>query len=92
MKARDVSFIAIVAVVIIGVCLLSLVGKARDLPADESHYAAQTRAQCLACHRPERLTTLEHAEKHPAQWRNDKLDCATCHQRRAPSWLSASGR
>jgi hypothetical protein len=90
MKARHALFIAITVVAFGGTYLLSFVGEARDLPADAIHAAHRSRAQCLGCHLPQRLTALEEAGKHPWHWRNDRLDCVACHRAKPPDGQTRS--
>ena len=83
MKARDLLFIAIVVVVVGGLWLLSRGGKVKPLPANAAHFTAKTRSECLVCHTPSMLASLEQAHKHPGKWRDERVSCLLCHT--APS-------
>jgi hypothetical protein len=57
MKFRDLSFIAMVAIVVIGSQALSIVNKAPTMPKDIHHATAchYARLQCLGCHQAQTL-------------------------------------
>jgi hypothetical protein len=79
MKARDLVFVAIVVVVVGGLFLLSRSGRVKPLPANPQHLNAKTRGDCLACHLPQTLASLEQAHKHPGKWRDERVSCLQCH-------------
>lgn len=81
MKLRDLSFIAIVALVGGGLQALSLVNKPPAMPADIHHTTVRrgARAQCLRRHWTETILALEKQRKHPAKWREADADCLLCH-------------
>ena len=81
MKLRDLSFASIVIVVVGGLYLLSFVGKAKELPGDECHFAVSERSQCLSCHLPEKMFALERTQKHLAHCRKEQISCLLCHKR-----------
>lgn len=88
MKARDLIFIAIVLTVIGGLYYLSTKNRAKPLPPQPpEHLTMQAREDCLKCHLPETLATLERQHKHPGKWRDARVSCLLCHT--APSGATA---
>lgn len=80
-KPRDLIFAAIVIVSVGGLYLLSTRAKVpRPMPVNPAHTDSKTREQCLACHKPEHLETLQSAHKHPSKWRDAKVNCLQCHK------------
>lgn len=80
MKARDLVFIFIVVTVIGGLYYLSTKNKAVPMSSRVSeHTTAKTRNDCLKCHLPETMSTLERQHKHPGKWKDVKVDCTRCH-------------
>jgi len=80
MKARDLLFIAIVLVAVGGLYYLSTRGRVRPMPPQPpAHLSAKTRGECLACHTPQTMASLEQAHKHPGKWKDEKVSCLKCH-------------
>jgi hypothetical protein len=80
MKPRDLMFIFFVVLVVGGLYFLSTRGKAKALPASPpEHLTAETREECLACHRSEQMAALEQQHKHPGKWRDERVSCLLCH-------------
>jgi hypothetical protein len=91
MKARDLVFIAIVLFVLGGLYFLSTKGRAKPVPpTPPEHLQAKTREECLACHRPEQMSALELAHKHPGKWRDARVSCFRCHAEARSSALIRS--
>ena len=81
MKSRDLIFIAIVLTVIGGLYYLSTKNRAKPLPPQPpEHLTQQAREDCLKCHLPETLATLERQHKHPGKWRDARGSCLLCHK------------
>jgi hypothetical protein len=81
MKVRDLSFIAIVVLVVGGTQALSRFNRPPALPEDLSHRVMRgdVRAQCLLCHQSGAMLALEQRARHPAKWRDARFDCLLCH-------------
>jgi nitrate reductase cytochrome c-type subunit len=81
MKFRDLSFIVMVATVVVGLQKLSLVNKPPAMPENIHHImvSRDARAQCLSCHQEQTLRILEQMNRHSAKWRDARFDCSLCH-------------
>lgn len=68
MKLRDLSFLLIVTVAFGGTYLLSFVGRAPELPADQAHTVPAPGRNVWPAPAPP-SAALERAGKHTAKWR-----------------------
>lgn len=80
MKSRDLLFLLLIVVVVGGLTYLSTRNRAKAMPSEPAvHLTVTDRAQCLTCHKPERLAELELQHKHPGKWRDARVSCLLCH-------------
>jgi hypothetical protein len=79
-RKRDFIFALVVLAVVGGLYYLSTKSKIKAMPANPVHLSAQTRADCLNCHKAETLGALELQHKHPGKWRDERVACTLCHK------------
>ena len=80
MKSRDLFFLLLIIAVVGGLTYLSTRNRAKAMPSEPAaHLTVTDRAQCLSCHKPERLGELELQHKHPGKWRDARVSCLLCH-------------
>jgi nitrate reductase cytochrome c-type subunit len=90
-KFRNLSFIAVVVTVVLGLQASSMVNKSRAMPKDIHHATAgrDARMQCLGCHQAEILQALEQMNKHSAKWRDKRFGCLQRHVPASPVSVEA---
>ena len=81
---KDLLFVAIVIIVVVGLVYLDKTGKhpqptSLAIPEHQKMTDMAKRDDCLVCHDPEK-GSKPIAVTHPQKWRDEKFPCIGCHK------------